>query len=295
MDLILSEPNIRQTAVKFVQRMFKHRGYQKISQCKFDTDQEMNLGPHISFITATSADGEHVLAVFSQVCHDPYQAMNMSMDESESYEQALEREDDDDEEDAEAETDTADATADVDEDEEEIDDEDQEMSHESHRLDHRLSDCESTWASRHTETKKQLKESKSSNVEFVQALIDYADTNNISIIVLITDGVTPPGQKTIHHAKQKITVFKYHETMIPSLLQHKLQPIDLKKLSHDERENYIAENKDYQRELVPRSTDDALMKYMGFSHGDIIKCIMYDKQAGLIEEYCLVQADLCAI
>jgi hypothetical protein len=304
MDLILQETNPRQTAIHFVKEMFQDRKYHHISECFIDTEQDMNLGPHLSYIHAKSDPNHKILAVFTQVCHDPNQALNMNMDENESYEQSCmiqkkkkkqkqkkqsnSYDDDDDEE-----PDNDEEDDEEEENDEEDDDDDEEEKKESDTYyNHRASDCESTWASRLTETKKQMKDAKTSNIKFVQHLLKYLHQHHFTILVLITDGITIKAQSMLQQTQNiQITIFKYSETMI-NPKRHNLQPQNIRKLSDQDKKIYIEKHPRYQKELIKRSTKDALMKYMGFVHGDIIQCEVSDKQAGWLQETYLIDANI---
>lgn len=308
MDLILQETNPRQTAIHFVKEMFQDRKYHHISECFIDTEQDMNLGPHLSYIHAKGDPNHKILAVFTQVCHDPNQALNMNMDENESYEQSCmiqkkknkkkkkshsddDEEPDNEEDEEEEEEEEEDEEPEQNEEEEENNEDDEKKESDTY-YNHRASDCESTWASRLTETKKQMKDAKTSNIKFVQHLLKYLHQHHFTILVLITDGITIKAQSMLQQTQNiQITIFKYSETMI-NPKRHSLQPKNIRKLSDPDKKIYIEKHPRYQKELVKRSTKDALMKYMGFVHGDIIECEVSDKQAGWLKEKYLIDANI---
>ena len=124
--------------------------------------------------------------------------------------------------------------------------------------------------------------------DFIQALTDYGKDQSMSQIILISSTVTGQAEKAIQSSDMKIVHFSYAETAVPSLLSHFLQPRCFRKLDDTERSLFVKAHPRYQQELSRYSIMEPIVKYRGFSEGDIVECSDDNIQGGDVRRFAIV-------
>ena len=135
--------------------------------------------------------------------------------------------------------------------------------------------------------------SQNMGMDVIKTIVTFAKGENIKLIILITDFLTPHALKHLPSIEDiRITHFNYDETGVEHMANHDLQPVKFQALSKGERKLYIKSHPLYQTELTRYPVDDALVKYYGFKLDDIIYIEDNDRQSGEVQEYGLVVEDI---
>jgi len=139
------------------------------------------------------------------------------------------------------------------------------------------------------------KTSKSQNtgMDFVKNIVSFSYEQNVKIVLLITDFMTPHALKHINLLSDLcITHFSYEEMGVESMSRHISQPLIFRALDSQERIQYIREHPKYRKELQRYSINDTLVKYHGMKLDDIIYIEDNDRQTALVVEYGVVVEEL---
>lgn len=285
---------IKAQSIAFIQCMFKDRGY---------TDLVTSTEEPFPSIRCVSADGVHVMAIFATVVTGnatvemvkaPQESKDADAktssrrkkvkeaDEVEEVEpEADELEDEPEAEEVEYEEEEVDETEDLEEEESEDDDpEDPE-------------EAETDEDDEPTTFQQSDKDSKNMGVNLIKSLHEYALTNHIGIVVVVSDKLTSHAYK--HAMAQKdveFVHFTYAETGVKRLARHIYQPVEFRKIIGKDWDRFIKANPSYESELLRYSVDDALVKYYGLHAGDIVYIEDADRQTGLVVEYALIVENL---
>jgi hypothetical protein len=139
---------------------------------------------------------------------------------------------------------------------------------------------------------KQAPKTLNIGTDFIQALTEFGQDKNLSQIILVSSTVTSQAEKAIQCSELKIVHFSYAETAFPALITHSLQPRCFEKLSRSERDEFILTNPRFKQELSRYSLTEPMVKFCGFTEGDIIKCADDNIQSGFVCRYAIVVSRL---
>jgi hypothetical protein len=135
--------------------------------------------------------------------------------------------------------------------------------------------------------------SQNTGMDFVKGIVKFSIDQNVKIVVLVTDFMTPHALKYIAMVEEvAITHFTYEETGIERMAEHISQPVVFRVLTPAEKSDFIRKHPRYMNELQRYSIDDALVKYYGMHLGDIVYIEDNDRQTALVVEYGLIVEDL---
>ena len=124
--------------------------------------------------------------------------------------------------------------------------------------------------------------------EFIKVISNYSRMYKIKQVLIICDNITTHAIKEIRQSKLKITCFTYTEASVLQMTRHTHQPVVFARLSELERRKFERSNPLFRRELQVYSQSDPLVKYMGYTIGDIITIESSDIHSGLCEDKAIV-------
>ena len=147
---------------------------------------------------------------------------------------------------------------------------------------------------------------------FIQMLESFSKKHHIKTVIIINDKKlsTDAVKRVVQHqspfSKSHVYIehFTYRETGIPDKRKHSYQPAVIRKLKGDELKDYFETSgmdklgtdtfghqyTRYMRELPCFSTEDAMIKPLGFRHGDIVFIQDDDPQTFFFQEYSLTES-----
>ena len=126
--------------------------------------------------------------------------------------------------------------------------------------------------------------------KFVDALIEYAKSQDIRRVTLVTDEMTTNAYKRILMCDELVIKrFTYVETNVDKFHTHVLQPTLFQKLTAEQAQKVKRDNPRFEREFQPLSSEGPLVRYFGLLPGDIVEVITDDSQTSMSKEHALVQ------